>query len=72
MKYYMRNVALQSGGLGARQWVDRLSYCHCRACFLHTGKAVCNAKSKAVPYLRTDALAPSDCQGRLALDACVP
>ena len=35
VKYYVRNVALQSAGLGARQWVDRLSYCHCRACFLH-------------------------------------
>ena len=34
VKYYACNVALQQG-LGARQWVDRLSYCHCRACFSH-------------------------------------
>ena len=47
MKYYMRNVTFQSGSFGARQWVDRLSYCHCRACFIHRlGRFVTQSPSR--------------------------
>ncbi len=56
VKYYARNVALQ-WGLGARQCVY-LQVTGTVAPASDTGKAICNARSIAVPYLSADSLPP--------------
>lgn len=70
VKYYARNVALQ-WGLGARQCVY-LQVTGTVAPASYTGKAICNAKSIAVPRPCAGSLPRIPIQSTLAQDPSVP